>query len=49
LRDPPLTFARRPRISRRILAAERLPPLDFASLLVEEGAAARATTLLPEE
>jgi hypothetical protein len=49
LRHPSLTLARRTRIGRRILAAERLPPLDLASLLVEEGAAARATTLLPEE
>jgi hypothetical protein len=49
LGHPPLAFARWTRIIGRVLAAERLPPLDFAALLVEERAAARATALLREE
>jgi hypothetical protein len=49
LGDPPLALARWTRIVRWVLAAERLPPLDLPSLLVEEGAAARATSFLEEQ
>jgi hypothetical protein len=49
LGHPPFGVARRTGVVRRVLAAERLPPLDVASLLVEERAAARATALLREE
>jgi len=49
LGHPSLRLGRWTRIIRWVLATERLPPLDFASLLVEEGAAARAPTLLREE
>jgi hypothetical protein len=47
--DPSLRLARRTRIIRRVLATEGLPPLDLPSLLVEEGAAARAASFLEEE
>jgi hypothetical protein len=49
LRDPSLGLARRTRIIRRVLAAEALPPLDLATLLVEERPAARAASFLEEQ
>jgi hypothetical protein len=49
LGDPSLRLARGTRIIRWVLATEGLPPLDLPSLLVEEGAAARAAPFLEEQ